>query len=544
MAFQRDKKPSSRNPRGQERSSPFAPRPARAAGRGDSLAPASEEQIENGAFNEDKLEAFGLRLKEKSGTITPVERARMGVLQAKMDDFWERRMERARLQPNLLQVPIRRARPDGVAEAGVPPRVLGRPGIGAGSRASLAVPAIEFGVLATGPAPIQRAPQPIPEVDGFYIDSRGGGVLRWEGGNSFTEMDNDITLLYHPGSDQYEMAEDTFWDPATGGDAFVRKSTAVPLYESMDNHYFYYSGGRYVPLTALENFLRGVWGLRATHGLLGGVAPSKAALGAIYTAVYSGGAAKPMPVDQSQLLIDICNWVIARNGRPQDEANVLGELTHNMKVPSMVLSSPGMYADQTIEAASRMVSKNYFFIQVNGGVAMNHRIVINALPASVLHVAQTVYGIVSNHQYATCVNQFKFAGPRSARTERDAVIIYCNKNDAAYGNLVGAIQGAGLAAHVAAGIPALMVPLAAGIGAGDQPKSEQTGRLTFGQKRVSLAVIALRHSPGSWEDFVRTAAVFFGTGGLDVLSPDREHGGPTDPRIIQKLNQYRQIFYS
>jgi hypothetical protein len=53
------------------------------------------EELENEAFNQKKFEAFGLQLKEESGTITPVEKERLGVLQAKMDDFWAQRLERA-----------------------------------------------------------------------------------------------------------------------------------------------------------------------------------------------------------------------------------------------------------------------------------------------------------------------------------------------------------------------------------------------------------------------------------------------------------------
>jgi hypothetical protein len=53
------------------------------------------EELENEAFNQHKFEAFGLQLKEKSGTITPVEQERLGLLQAKADDFWTQRREKA-----------------------------------------------------------------------------------------------------------------------------------------------------------------------------------------------------------------------------------------------------------------------------------------------------------------------------------------------------------------------------------------------------------------------------------------------------------------
>jgi hypothetical protein len=65
------------------------------------------DELENEAFNQNKFEAFGLQLKEKSGTITPVEQERLGVLQAKMDDYWAQRLERAkRFGHDFSKIPV------------------------------------------------------------------------------------------------------------------------------------------------------------------------------------------------------------------------------------------------------------------------------------------------------------------------------------------------------------------------------------------------------------------------------------------------------
>lgn len=71
--------------------------------------PPKQEEIENEAFQQNKFEAFGLQLKEKHGTITPIEQERLGVLQAKMDSFWAQRMEQGKAQPNLLEILIHNA---------------------------------------------------------------------------------------------------------------------------------------------------------------------------------------------------------------------------------------------------------------------------------------------------------------------------------------------------------------------------------------------------------------------------------------------------
>jgi|GEM_PF-2981717 len=66
--------------------------------------PPTPEETENQTFQQNKFEAIGLQLKEKSGTITPVEQANLGMLQAKMDSFWAQRMEKTKSQPNLLAI--------------------------------------------------------------------------------------------------------------------------------------------------------------------------------------------------------------------------------------------------------------------------------------------------------------------------------------------------------------------------------------------------------------------------------------------------------
>ena len=60
--------------------------------------------------------------KEKHGTITPVEQERLAVLQARMDSFWTQRMERAKAQPNLLEILIRNSQTTQATESQAPVR--------------------------------------------------------------------------------------------------------------------------------------------------------------------------------------------------------------------------------------------------------------------------------------------------------------------------------------------------------------------------------------------------------------------------------------
>ena len=126
MVYQRVPKSSSWNPPSQEKSSQFAPRPFAVQAQQDSHRPPAQQEIENEAFNQNKLEAFGLQLKEKSGTITPVEQEKLGVLQAKMDDFWAQRLERAsRFGHNFANIPVHA--PGQQVSAPVQPRLAIQP---------------------------------------------------------------------------------------------------------------------------------------------------------------------------------------------------------------------------------------------------------------------------------------------------------------------------------------------------------------------------------------------------------------------------------
>lgn len=117
MSFQRVHRSKSQSPQSSSSTSQFAPRPFPVQ---EPKRLPTQEDIENEAFQQNKFEAFGLQLKEKSGTITPVEQERLGVLQAKMDSFWSQRMERAKAQPNLLEILIRNSQTTQTTESQAP----------------------------------------------------------------------------------------------------------------------------------------------------------------------------------------------------------------------------------------------------------------------------------------------------------------------------------------------------------------------------------------------------------------------------------------
>lgn len=117
MSFECVHRSKSQSPQSSSSTSQFAPRPFPVQ---EPQRPPTQEDIENEAFQQNKFEAFGLQLKEKHGTIIPVEQERLGVLQAKMDGFWVQRMERAKAQPNLLEILIRNSQATQTTESQAP----------------------------------------------------------------------------------------------------------------------------------------------------------------------------------------------------------------------------------------------------------------------------------------------------------------------------------------------------------------------------------------------------------------------------------------
>ncbi|NJL88242.1 MAG: hypothetical protein HC886_23465 [Leptolyngbyaceae cyanobacterium SM1_1_3] len=103
MAFQRVQPSGFQNPQTSSGFSQFASRPFLEQ---QPKRPPTQQELEQQVFNQDKFEAAGLQLKQKHGAITPIEQARLGMLQAKMDNFWAQRLERAKDQPNLLEILI------------------------------------------------------------------------------------------------------------------------------------------------------------------------------------------------------------------------------------------------------------------------------------------------------------------------------------------------------------------------------------------------------------------------------------------------------
>jgi len=89
----------------------------------------TQEDIENEAFQQHKHEATGLEVQAEYGSLTPEGQQRLTVLQAKMDDFWQKKESSQASGINLLEIPNLFAPRQPLAAQPIQPKLtMGEPG--------------------------------------------------------------------------------------------------------------------------------------------------------------------------------------------------------------------------------------------------------------------------------------------------------------------------------------------------------------------------------------------------------------------------------
>ncbi|MCC5643656.1 hypothetical protein LC607_12000 [Nostoc sp. CHAB 5824] len=107
MRFQRVRKSTSTSSQTPQNNPQLAHRPFGIQAQQVSKMPLTKVEIENQTLQQQKFEATGLEIKQKYGTITPEEQEKLGVLQAKIDDFWVQKKKQTKRQPDLLDILIK-----------------------------------------------------------------------------------------------------------------------------------------------------------------------------------------------------------------------------------------------------------------------------------------------------------------------------------------------------------------------------------------------------------------------------------------------------
>ena len=386
-------------------------------------------------------------------------------------------------------------------------------------------------------ASIQLQPVAIPMTFGRFRDHRGGAyTLQALGNNQYTVIEDNITVE-HTGADQYLMAgDDIFWDPLTG-DAF--RHLGGRNYRSMAGADFIYTQGYYHPVPVavdggLNAFLDQVWALRGEVAVQVGL---RQKLNHIYNQVYSKSAqnTKAAPVHKSPTISALVNFSAGKNAHLQFGWPIPPDNVREydiQKLYEMMTYEP--YTQEVQVAAYNGLCRGYYYFLINGGVAPTARIILNVDPTGVPGALGTLWPIVS---VSPLVQGMKAGGPVAAAQKLDSIIIYAQRG-LGFDALLHAIQTAGIATVNL--LPGLVAEQAAGIGVADEPGAVAGTAISFGQKRVILAYMALTRA-GSQDDMRRLGATFFQQAGINTLSPANETGLGPNAGIQNELSQLLTI---
>lgn len=380
---------------------------------------------------------------------------------------------------------------------------------------------------------------------GLKMETRNSGArLRSLGGNRYREeaLSNiAIDLTYLPDTDQYLIAQDTYWDPATND---VLNYLGNNVYEGMDGaSRFGYLRGRYVAIAGdadnapepalaadLRNLIDGIWNIRDAVLAEDG---AKAQIDYIYTRLYSNGG-KPQLDDGGKRAVveQLVGFAAGKAAHLQGRFKIPPDNEVLNGIDDLYRYTAEAFSDAVQAAAWKALFKGYYYFRINDMAAPNSRIVINASPANVPANLNTLYPILGT--YNAIVSAVKAAGPQMAAQKIDSIVVYANRTaDAgAWQNLLTAIRQAGLATVNA--VPGLTEQVDPGIAVADEPPQVQGRSISFGQKRVILAYMALTRATSKLQ-FTTLVGEFFEDAGIDTGRPARERAQAHNPRTVAEL---------
>ncbi len=380
--------------------------------------------------------------------------------------------------------------------------------------------------------------QPIPITHSAnYRDNRGGPyLLRSLGNDTYEVVQDGFAVTHNPNTDQYLIGgNDVYWDPLTG-DAFEHISGRN--YRSMFDTNFIYTQGYYHPVpteinATLTNFLDQIWALRANINELGG---TKAKLNLIYSMVYSKSASntKVAPEHKSPTIGTLVQFSKGKNAHLQFGCPIppSNERVSDIQLLYKMLNYEP-YTENVKIAAYNGLSRGYYYYQIRD-VPATTRIILNVAPTSVPAALNTLWPIVS---HSLLVQGMKAGGPVAAAQKLDSIIIYANRGQG-FDQLLHAIQNAGIATVNL--LPGLVTEQAVGIGLADEPNAVNDTNISFGQKRIILAFMALRRA-NSQEEMRTLGATFFQQAGINTGSPANETGIEPNTGVQAELGELLAI---
>jgi hypothetical protein len=357
--------------------------------------------------------------------------------------------------------------------------------------------------------------------------------------NRYRLVEEDCYLEYLPHSDQYLVAENTFWDPLSG-DAFFYIDGMN--YNSMFDIPFIYSYDNYLSVPSLDkvsleliNFLTEVWqqkDIATTDKNL------KASLEWVYAFIYlkEEKNTKKEPKDNLSIIKDLVKFTEDKLVKMQVEWSIPPNNKKEKNIQKLYEMMCNKENTDVNKAASKALNNGYYYCTINKDLLKaDQRIVLNVAPSELLNALEKLWSIVNKSK---AVRSMKFAGPATASKKIDNIIIY-TINGIELQNLLDDIYDAKIATVNL--LPSLIHELKPGIGIADEPRKIDETKISFGTKRVILATMALLKAT-TLEDMITLGTTYFQQAGINVENPAYDTQIVPNPAIQVEMQPFSEIW--
>ncbi len=359
------------------------------------------------------------------------------------------------------------------------------------------------------------------EKYGIYKDHRNDCfTFKQIGENRYKVVQDDFYIQYISASDQYLIAENNYWDPVSEN-VFIQINGMN--YNSMFEIPFIYSYGYYLPVPEVKNisselvdFLSNIWSQQQNMDISSTL---KSRLNNAYHFIYSKlDQNTKKNIADGECLDFINNIVLFSKDKTVN-------LQFKLIIPDQNIMSDDLFkilnlikkgTEEVRGLALNNLLSNYYYFTLSNEVWNTTRIILNVAPMLVMEALDKLWPILK--KYSSVVHSIKAGGPFIAAKKIDSIIIYAKSNQ--INALLEEIKNAGIITENL--LPAMITEFAKGIGVADEPRMIGNTSISFGQKRVALAILAYSKI-NTLNEMINMGAIFFRQGGVSIEDPNKEN---------------------
>ena len=381
-------------------------------------------------------------------------------------------------------------------------------------------------------------------IKGIYIDNRSKNYsLKKIENNLYKVIEDEFYILYIIASDQYLIAENIYWDPISGNSFYHINGMN---YKSMFNIPFIYSYGEYQLIpdtnnisTDLKNFLTQIWNQKKTIEVA-----MEEELKMVYYSIYSKSKQNTKSVPNEENTINIINEMVSfsnnKTSRTQSECilNFNSQKENNIVVDNIIqLHKFCKNQDKTIssKAFNGLYNNYYCYLIGKDEKSTRSRIILNVEPKVVPDALNKLWPILQNN---SLVHSIKAGGPLIAAKKLDSIVIYA-KNKNGFNDLLSKIINANIPTVNL--LPFMINEVAPGIGTADEPEMIDGLSISFGQKRVILALMA-HYQSDTLQEMITLTSIYFEQAGISSIDPSKETGRLPNTKIQSKIKDILKYF--